>query len=526
MLLRPERRTPTCLPFRWLERVEGGIVGPLVWGEYLFYGLTEGRVDGVSGTPNKNTRCKTGLATRVTSKTFRHHHAVPPLMRFVTDNKTPLPAPQFPTSPILARSHSSCSPRSAPWGFCGCSCSVSVPSSMATASSYWCYRCSRFVRVWPQDAIVCPDCDGGFLEEISSPPPRLHPAAEPRRRRVPSIDAHALGSDWSAAAARTRQSSELRFGRNRRSPSGDRSPFNPVIVLRGQPDGGARNADRATTNSFELYYDDGTGSGLRPLPESISDFLMGSGFDRLLEQLAQIELNGIGQGRGCEHPPASKASIESMPTVEIVDDHIRKDCQCAICMDPFELGIEAREMPCKHIYHQDCILPWLSLRNSCPVCRHEMPSDVQGRGVAVAEGEEQAAASRNEEEAVGLTIWRLPGGGFAVGRFSGSRRAGEREFPVVYTEMDGGFNNRGTPRRISWNSTGSGRRRENGGIGQTIRNFFSLFRLSRSASSSSQQRSSESHPAFSHREERGSFFRRRSQSRGSNWDGNADVISR
>ncbi|CAL9180322.1 unnamed protein product, partial [Musa hybrid cultivar] len=162
---------------------------------------------------------------------------------------------------------------------------------MATASSYWCYRCSRSVRVWPQDAIVCPDCDGGFLEEISSPPPRLHPAAEPRRRR----------------------SSELRFGRNRRSPSGDRSPFNPVIVLRGQPDGGAREADRATTNSFELFYDDGTGSGLRPLPESISDFLMGSGFDRLLEQLAQIELNGIGQGRGCEHPPASKASVESMP---------------------------------------------------------------------------------------------------------------------------------------------------------------------------------------------------------------------
>ncbi|CAL9081436.1 unnamed protein product, partial [Musa textilis] len=351
-----------------------------------------------------------------------------------------------------------------------------MPSAIATASSYWCYRCSRFVRVWPQDPIVCPDCEGGFLEEVET----LLPASP--------------HSDESSVAAHPRRPSELRFRRHRRTSAGDRSSFNPVIVLRGRSDG-ARDADRAaaTTTSFELYYDDGTGSGLRPLPESISEFLMGSGFDRLLEQLALVELNGIGRERGCEHPPASKAAIESMPTIEIVGDHIGKDCHCAICMDLFELGTEAREMPCKHIYHQDCILPWLSLRNSCPVCRHEMPTDAQGIGTPGAEGNERASAPRNDEESVGLTIWRLPGGGFAVGRFSGGRRVGEGEFPVVYTEMDGGFNNSGAPRRISWTSRRS-RTREGRGIGQAIRSFFSVFRLPRSTSSFSRS-SSESHPA-------------------------------
>ncbi|OAY79075.1 E3 ubiquitin-protein ligase RING1 [Ananas comosus] len=126
-----------------------------------------------------------------------------------------------------------------------------------------------------------------------------------------------------------------------------------------------------------------------------------------------------------------------MPTVIISSRHILTDSHCAVCTEAFELESEAREMPCKHIYHQDCILPWLALRNSCPVCRHELPAESGGAG-----GIGNAAVNEDGEgETMGLTVWRLPGGGFAVGRFSGGRRAGDRELPVVYTEVDGGFNN-------------------------------------------------------------------------------------
>lgn len=362
--------------------------------------------------------------------------------------------------------------------------------------SYWCYRCSRFVRVFNQETIVCPDCDGGFLEEIDNPQPAL--LSDARRRRFPAAAMYMIGN-----RSNPDQSSGVELRRNRRN-GGDRSPFNPVIVLRGPSNGGAaesgerRGGGGGGGGGFELFYDDGGGSGLRPLPPSMSEFLLGSGFDRLLDQLSQIEINGVGR---FEHPPASKAAIESMPTIEINDSHIVTESHCAVCKEAFELGSEAREMPCKHIYHSDCILPWLSLRNSCPVCRHELPADSRPTPESSGAENGQLLPSSNEEEPVGLTIWRLPGGGFAVGRFSGGRRGGERELPVVFTEMDGGFNNGGVPRRVTWAARG-GRGSQGSGFGRMFRNLFTCFGgfgTSSSSSSSSDSRRSTSMLVFNSR---------------------------
>ncbi|CAH8356534.1 unnamed protein product [Eruca vesicaria subsp. sativa] len=297
-----------------------------------------------------------------------------------------------------------------------------APTTTGTTSSYWCYSCTRFISVSTgQDAnsgyLLCPYCNGGFIEEVEDSSAAEAPATTP----VSQIE------DSHRSVIRRRRSNR-------------RTSFNPVIVLHGGA-GGERveneEGDSRDRRPYEFYYDDGSGSGLRPLPDSVSEILMGSGFERLLEQLSQIEASGNGIGRS-GNPPASKSAIESLPRVEIGECHTKAEANCAVCTEVFEAGVEGREMPCKHIFHGDCIVPWLSIRNSCPVCRFELPSDPIQR-------------SNEEEHAVGMTIWRLPGGGFAVGRFNAAMREEERVLPVVLTEVDGGGlgSNEG-PRRISW----------------------------------------------------------------------------
>ncbi|CAN0881431.1 E3 ubiquitin-protein ligase SGR9, amyloplastic [Linum grandiflorum] len=53
--------------------------------------------------------------------------------------------------------------------------------------------------------------------------------------------------------------------------------------------------------------------------------------------------------------------------------------ECVVCKEEMEEGREACEMPCGHLFHWSCILPWLMKRTTCPTCRFQLPTpDVRG----------------------------------------------------------------------------------------------------------------------------------------------------
>lgn len=71
-------------------------------------------------------------------------------------------------------------------------------------------------------------------------------------------------------------------------------------------------------------------------------------------------------------PPASKTVVKDLPEVKIERADTK---QCPVCLKQFEVNDKASLMPCHHMFHQECILPWLDKTNSCPLCRYELPTD-------------------------------------------------------------------------------------------------------------------------------------------------------
>ncbi|XP_027343057.1 uncharacterized protein LOC113855623 [Abrus precatorius] len=66
--------------------------------------------------------------------------------------------------------------------------------------------------------------------------------------------------------------------------------------------------------------------------------------------------------------PAARSVVEGL--------EVEKDGSaartCAICFEDFLDGVR---MPCLHMFHKTCIVDWLQVGHSCPVCRFKMATD-------------------------------------------------------------------------------------------------------------------------------------------------------
>lgn len=74
-------------------------------------------------------------------------------------------------------------------------------------------------------------------------------------------------------------------------------------------------------------------------------------------------------------PTSSQKSLKDELKSKLVlvpfdKDLASKDSQCCVCLGEFEMEEELNQVPsCKHVFHVDCIAPWLRSNSTCPLCR-------------------------------------------------------------------------------------------------------------------------------------------------------------
>ncbi|CAM8943856.1 unnamed protein product [Rhodiola kirilowii] len=328
---------------------------------------------------------------------------------------------------------------------------------------YYCYQCDAVVSiaVSPSSSadLVCPTCAGGFLEEYENPSPNPpnphHQQQQPGSFFSFSSSGHHSASsspDWNqfppgfpfmfgddgrgneafnpvdltSALFGLAGASGAGGGGIGGSGGGNRSgyavadAFNPMMFLQNY-----LNNLRAGGANIQFVIENNAGGGGSEggfrLPGNLGDYFVGPGLEQLIQQLAENDPNRYGT------PPASKEAIQKLPDVKITDELLASDnAQCAVCMDTFELAGKAKQMPCKHIYHPDCILPWLELHNSCPVCRHELPTDDPDYEQHTASGQRGTAGVRVAAGSVSLAS----AGGNGGSSEESSQTHGERMFRV------------------------------------------------------------------------------------------------
>ncbi|KAL1803590.1 hypothetical protein DCAR_0935286 [Daucus carota subsp. sativus] len=212
---------------------------------------------------------------------------------------------------------------------------------------YFCHQCDFDVaiRLRPNTIPRCPNCQDGFIEEIDDPTQNPNPYP---------VDPFAFFQNYMW---------NLRAG-----------GANTQFVFDNHPYGG---------EGFPANMGD--------------DYFMGEG----LEQLAEDDPEQYGT------PPASRTAVEGLPDV-VVDDKLlgSYSAQCAVCHDDFEKDMVVKQMPCKHVYHSECLLPWLELHNSCPVCRYELPTDDpdyenRARGTDASGGENDSSGNGGGDSGCG-----------------------------------------------------------------------------------------------------------------------------
>ncbi|XP_028050741.1 E3 ubiquitin-protein ligase Iruka isoform X8 [Monomorium pharaonis] len=281
-------------------------------------------------------------------------------------------------------------------------------------SRFFCHKCSvEIERLLPN--YTCPRCASGFIEELESS----------------SSNEGSSGVDANTEDLSDRDIDIYNLNTNQQPGGGSRN-----YMLGGRrrsnwsripQDGRRTSSNRRRQETLQMPIENFIQdflfnlSGAASLSNSVGqdaqpsvfnirlflgnpgDYVWGrDGLDAIVTQLLN-QMDGTGP------PPLSRNQIDEIPTTTITQNQVDCKLQCSVCWEDFKLSEPVRQLPCQHVYHAPCIVPWLELHRTCPICRQNLGDQNQGEanqdtaaniaGSAFAAGSSFAALFRAANEA-------------------------------------------------------------------------------------------------------------------------------
>jgi len=82
------------------------------------------------------------------------------------------------------------------------------------------------------------------------------------------------------------------------------------------------------------------------------------------------------QSTCCDCESGKQTSSES--NIRDLPENSDVDMECSVCLEIFEPGEKlswSRNLRCEHVFHHECLMPWLMTHDECPYCRTKMIDD-------------------------------------------------------------------------------------------------------------------------------------------------------
>ncbi|XP_037040169.1 E3 ubiquitin-protein ligase Iruka [Bradysia coprophila] len=242
---------------------------------------------------------------------------------------------------------------------------VVLEDQLHNSHKYFCHMCSAEVENVTAE-YTCPICSSGFVEALPADrAPESNPDVE--MQDDPHFNINSRLTDEISSILMSVAGNQQLFVVDDNNDSS--------AAPTSQQDAGSRRRRRFSVHSlhdFDSIVQDfivsltgGAGGAGQPM------YIMGNPGDYVYsrDSLDTIVTQLLSQMDGTGPPPLTKDKIAEIPKVAVTEEQANSKLQCSICWEDFQITETVRRLPCVHIYHENCIVPWLELHGTCPVCR-------------------------------------------------------------------------------------------------------------------------------------------------------------